>query len=309
MYHIRTKQGVELYMNLKQLEYFLTLAKTEHYGQAAEQVYITEPSLHRAVRELEKELGVPLFEKRGRNIFMTKYGRIFLPYIERSLQEITKGTDILKAFTCPHQGKITLGFIYTMGYTLVPAMIQQFKANDAYQGISFDFVQGTTQTLLQRLKENTIDIAFCSAMGDDGDIQFYPLVEEELVVIVPHNHPLSEKDSVSLREIGDYPFIAFNSQSGLGVWIHGMLEHAKVKANTICHMEEDNAIAGLVASGYGISIVPDFHTLPYYHVKRLRIEDDIEKRYIYMALKKQGALLPVVDTFRQFVLGPWQQGV
>lgn len=64
-------------MNLKQLQYFTKLAETEHYRKAAEALYITEPSLNRAVREMEKELGIQLFEKRGRNIFLNKYGHLF----------------------------------------------------------------------------------------------------------------------------------------------------------------------------------------------------------------------------------------
>lgn len=296
-------------MNLKQLEYFVKLAETEHYRKAAAELYITEPSLNRSIRELEKEMGLPLFEKRGRNIYLNKYGRIFLPYIQRSLQEIAKGTDILRAFTRPDQGKITLGFIYTMGYTLVPDMIRRFKEQGGYQAVSFDFFQGTTSTLLQRLKEEHIDIAFCSAVPDDRELQFYPLVEEDLVVAVPLGHPLSGQDDVALADLANYPFIAFNAQSGLGGWIQGLLDTAQVQPDVICHMEEDNAIAGFVAAGYGVAILPNFYTLKYYHVKCLKIRDAIEKRYIYMALRKQANLLPVVDRFRQFVLGEWQRTV
>lgn len=296
-------------MNLKQLEYFVKLAETEHYRKAAEELYITEPSLNRSIRELEKEIGIPLFDKRGRNIYLNKYGHIFLPYIQRSLQEIAKGTEILKAFTRPDQGTVTLGFIYTMGYTLVPDMIQRFKHDGGNRDVSFDFVQGTTNTLLQRLRDDKIDIAFCSSVPDDRDILFYPLVEEELVLAVPEDHPLAARETVSLRDIGDYPFIAFNAQSGLGIWIRALFEKAGMEPNVVCHMEEDNAMAGLVSTGYGIAILPDFYTLKYYRVKRLRITDALDKRYIYMAMRKQANVLPVVDRFRQFVLREWQRSI
>ena len=83
-------------MNLRQLHYFRTLAKIEHYTQAAAQLSITQPSLSHAITELEKELGVFLFEKQGRNIRLTKYGKIFLTYVDSALCELEKGEKKIK---------------------------------------------------------------------------------------------------------------------------------------------------------------------------------------------------------------------
>ena len=147
-------------VNLKQLEYFVTLAETEHYRKAAESLYITEPSLNRAVRDLEKEMGVPLFEKRGRNIFLTQYGKMFYPYVTKSLEELRRGLQIMKAYTRPDRGLINLGFVYTMGYTAVPNMITQFHNTEGNEAIEFDFIQGTTRELIKKLKEETVDLVF-----------------------------------------------------------------------------------------------------------------------------------------------------
>jgi DNA-binding transcriptional LysR family regulator len=247
-------------MNLKQLQYFSKLADTEHYRKAAEELYITEPSLNRAIRELENELGLQLFEKKGRNIFLNKYGRIFLPYVRRSLQELDKGVDIMKAYTRPDRGNITLGFIYTMGYTFVPELITQFQALPKNTHITFDFVQGTTTKLIRDLKEEKIDMAFCSYVENEPEIMFYPISEEELVVAVPKGHPLSNRGSVSLKELEPYPFISFDKQSGLYDMITQIMDAADSHPHVACHIEEDNAMAGLVASGYGVAIIPNFHT-------------------------------------------------
>lgn len=293
-------------MNLKQLQYFLALAQQEHYRKAAADLYITEPSLNRAIRELEKELGVLLFEKRGRNIYLNKYGRIFLPHVQRSLQELDKGIDLLKAYTLPDEGTIKVGFIYTMGYTLVPQLITQFQSVPDHQRITFDFTQGTTATLLRDLKSEAVDIVFCSATENEPDIQFYPVAEEELVVAVPKNHPLSNKTSIFLKELEPYPFIAFNQNSGLHSLIAKLLERANSHPSIICHMEEDNAMAGFVAAGYGVSILPNFPTLKHYPLTCLTISDPMEKRYLYMAMCKHTMILPVVDRFKRFVLSQWQ---
>ena len=295
-------------MNLKQLQYFTKLAETEHYRKAAEALYITEPSLNRAVREMEKELGIQLFEKRGRNIFLNKYGHLFLPYVKRSLQEPERGVDLLKAYTRPDQGKITLGFIYTMGYTLVPEMITQFQAIDGNGGITFDFHQGTTAALIKELKEEKIDAALCSSVENEPDVLFYPVAEEELVVAVPKGHPLSNRGSVSLKELEPYPLIAFDKSSGLNEMINKLLDQAQVHLKTACHVEEDNAMAGFVAAGYGVAILPDFYTLQYYNLDRIPIADSFERRYLFLALLRQSQVLPVVERFRNFLLSRWQRG-
>ena len=295
-------------MNLKQLQYFLKLAETEHYRKAAESLFITEPSLNRAIREMEKELGNQLFEKRGRNIFLNKYGHLFLPYVKRSLQELERGVDLMKAYTRPDQGKITLGFIYTMGYTLVPEMITQFQAVEGNDGITFDFHQGTTAALIKELKEEKIDAALCSSVENEPDVLFYPVAEEELVVAVPKGHPLSNRGSVSLKELEPYPVIAFDKSSGLNEMINKLLDQAQVHLKTACHVEEDNAMAGFVAAGYGVAILPDFYTLQYYNLDRIPIADSFERRYLFLALLRQSQVLPVVERFRNFLLSRWQRG-
>ncbi len=294
-------------MNLKQLQYFVKLAETEHYRKAAEELYISEPSLNRAIREMEKELGIQMFEKRGRNIFLNKYGRIFLPYITRSLQELEKGIEIMKAYTRPDQGNITLGFVYTLGYLVVPEMITQFQSIADNKHISFDFKQGTTSSLINELKQEGLDIVFCSSVENEPDILFYPIAEEELVVIVPKGHPLSTRASVSIKELEPYPFVSFTKSSGLHDKIAALLEKAECHPRIACHIEEDNAMAGFVATGYGVAIIPDFYTLKYYAVDRIPIADPMDARYLFMAINKQANLLPIVERFRNFVLARWNR--
>lgn len=99
-------------MNLNHLHYFRVLAKTEHYTQAANQLDITQPSLSHAIAALEKDLGCYLFEKQGRNIKLTKYGRIFYEYIDKGLQEVDLGERRLRELTSQEtDGSIWLLFI------------------------------------------------------------------------------------------------------------------------------------------------------------------------------------------------------
>ena len=95
-------------MNLSQLQYFRTLAKEEHYTRAAQILSITQPSLSHAIAQLEQELGTRLFEKKGRNVVLTRYGKIFLPYVEESLKVLEEGVQRTKELNGSKEGMIHL---------------------------------------------------------------------------------------------------------------------------------------------------------------------------------------------------------
>lgn len=294
-------------MNLKQLYYFKMLAKTEHMTQAAEQLSITQPSLSHSMAELEKELGTFLFEKEGRNIRLTKYGQFFLSYVERSLAELEQGEKALKELVSPDEGHIDLAFIYTLGPYFAPLLLKEFKQIEAHKKISFSFYQGNTKDILAELKSEKIDIAFCSMMMPDAQIHFEPIAEEEIVLIVPLDHPLADYDEIDLADTATYPFVSFNKKSGLRPTIDAMLAEANVKPKIVCEVEEDHTMAGFVAFGHGIGILPKIPALDFYQVKIIHITKPTYQRYIYVAFLKNHYLSPATKLFRDFVIDYGQQ--
>ncbi|HEY8805464.1 MAG TPA: LysR family transcriptional regulator [Clostridium sp.] len=287
-------------MNLKHLQYFRVLASLEHYTRAADQLYITQPSLTYAISELEKELGTHLFEKQGRNIHLTKYGRFFLTYVDTSLNKLEQGVKELRELTSPTHGTIDFAFIYTLGPHFVPTMLQTFSSEKGNENISFSFSQGNTQNIIQGLKDEKFDLAFCSLAEDEPDIDFVPLVQQELVIIVPYNHPLANCDSIDLKDTAAYPFVFFNKQSGIRPLIDSLFTKVGVTPRIICEVEEDNAVAGLVSINYGIAIIPRIWLLNHFDVKILPIHAPFHERFIYIASMKNKYLSPTVHRFRDF---------
>lgn len=289
-------------MNLKHLEYFRILAKLEHYTQASEELSITQPTLTYAISELEKELGAYLFEKSGRNIRLTKYGSFFLRYVDSALNELEKGEKELRELVSPIHGKIDLAFIYTLGPHLIPSMIKAFFNNETHKNITFSFNQKNTKSIIKGLKDEKYDLAFCSLVEDESDIEFIPLVKQKLVLVVSSNHPLAAKDSIDLKETLDYPFISFNKESGLRPLIDNLFKKVNISPNIICEVEEDNALAGLVSINYGIAVVPNIWVLKHFDIKILDIINPPHERFIYMATVKNRYLSPTVHLFRNFVI-------
>ena len=183
-------------MNLSQLQYFKTLAKEEHYTRAAQILSITQPSLSHAIAQLEQELGTRLFEKKGRNVVLTRYGKIFLPYVEESLKVLEEGVQRTKELNGSKEGMIHLAYIYTLGSTFVPKMVRRFL--DAYPDyhIEFHFIVGTTGDILEGLKSDRYDMVFSSYQDGEPDIEFRQIGDQKLVLAVPKNHPLAMYDTV-----------------------------------------------------------------------------------------------------------------
>ena len=288
-------------MNLNYLRYFRVLAKMEHYTKAAEELAITQPSLSHAMSTLEKELGTYLFEKDGRNIKLTKYGKIYYEYVERALGELEEGEKRIKELIGIGTGSVELGYIFTLGPEFVPKLVNGFINEEGNSKVKFTFGQGTTSCLLKDLKSEKYDIVFSSIAKDEEEIEFVPIMEEELVVIVDKDHVLASKSSVDLAEISEYPFIAFGNKSGIRQIIDGLFKAVDNKPNIICEVEENNAIAGLVEVKYGISIVPKITALKYFNVKILPISNPQHKRYIYMATLKNKYQSPTMKMFKNYV--------
>ena len=108
-----------------------------------------------------------------------------------------------------------IGYIYTLGSHLIPEMLKNYLKEKEGNRIKFSFGQGTTKQMIAQLKDGVYDFVFASYVNGEKDLEFYPITKEELVLIVPKDHPLAGADSVDLKDTIDYPYIAFSENSGL----------------------------------------------------------------------------------------------
>lgn len=288
-------------MNLNQLTYFMTLAQIENYTKAAKRLDITQPSLSHAISNLEKELQVPLFERHGRNVTMTKYGELFLKYVQDSLHTLNLGIARIQEEAKIPGGRISIGYIHTQGSRFIPSLVKGFLGEQE-ERVDFRFQNAATRTLIQGLKEERFDVIFCSWVEGEREINFVPVAEEKLVAIVPEEHPLAEKSTVTIKELGNYPQVAFPPSSGLYFVIQELFEKENIIPNTVFEVEEDGALAGMVAEGFGVGIVPDvpvIHTLP---LKILDIENLHYRRYIYMGTLKKRHFSPLMEDFFEYII-------
>lgn len=177
----------------------------EHYTRAADLLAITQPSLSHAISSLESELGVKLFKKNGRNVTLTKYGKSFLTDAEDILQKLDASVGSLQ-LAGKGEGHIDIAFLRTLGSDFVPRILRRFL--DENQGKQIDFAlhcdKVITNEILKGIKEQKYDIGFCSKINDEPLIEFIPVAKQDLVVIVPEDHPLASRSEIHLEETLEY---------------------------------------------------------------------------------------------------------
>ncbi|MHC5249467.1 LysR family transcriptional regulator [Enterococcus sp. LJL90] len=289
-------------MNLRQLEYFVTLADTEHMTKAATLLNTSQPNLSHAMSELEKELGAALFEKVGRNIRLTKYGRFYYSYVATALNEINKGQQELQNLISPDTGQIDFGYIYTMGAELSPSLTRKFLSIPGNEKINFHFSQGNSQTIIKKLRAADIDIALASKINQTDDIHYQAIAEQKIVLVVNQDHPLADKNQVYLKETSDFPYIYFNQESGLRPYVDELMALQHLQPEIVCEVEEDHSMLGFIGYDFGIGLMPDIPSISAYPVKKIEILDQREPRLIYLATRKGTPLSPVAQRFYDFCL-------
>lgn len=288
-------------MNLFYLRYFVTLAHEKHYTRAAKQLCITQPSLSHAIDQLEAELGVQLFEKSGRNTTLTAFGKDFLACAERTLGTLDAGVDAIKR-SAAGEGMIRLGFVRPLGIKFIPGLAAEFLKENPEKNIGFTFSTDVTGKLLDGMKEEQYDILFCSEPPKELGFKEIPVKKQELVLIAPSSHPLATRDEVSLDETADFDYVYFHEDSGIRKVIDDMFVRAGLTPKIAYETEEDEVIAGLVAAGFGVAIVPYMDMLQKLDVKILKITSPSYERSFFMVNDAGKYMSPAVRHFYDFVV-------
>ncbi len=289
-------------MNLDHLRYFVKLSELRHYTRAAEQLCISQPSLSHAISQLESELGVPLFEKSGRNTVLTRYGEEFLECAQRSLGILDAGMESLQR-SAKGEGVVRLGFLRTLGVDFIPKLTSDFIAADPNSGVEFSFHSDLSSGLIDGLLQHKFDLVFCSEPERSLGLTATPVTSQKLVMIVPNGHPLADRGSIGLAETLEYPAVWFAKGSGLRKVVDGMYEQVGGKPISVVETEEDEVIAGLVAAGFGIAVVPDMDMLHKLDISVLEITSPPYHRDFFMVWDDSVFMSPAAQRFRSFVLG------
>lgn len=196
-------------MELRQIKYFIEVAKQEHVTEAANQLHVAQSAVSRQIARLEDELGVVLFARDGRNVKLTHIGKIFLGHIENAMEEIDKSVKAVKDYLNPKQGMIRIGFPNSLAAKTLPRVISAFRKQ--YPEIGFKFWQGSNKELRGLVENGEIDLAFVSPVPTDSKINTHIFFSERMRALLPFHHPLAQKKEIRLFELRKEPFVLFQT--------------------------------------------------------------------------------------------------
>lgn len=288
-------------MNLNQLSYFQTVARLQHYGKAAETLNISQPSLSKSISNLEEELGLYLFEKSGRNVVLTKYGQVFLDHVDRILSEVETATKKMRQLASPEEGHVDIAYVSPLAKNYIPQSVRRFRNTEQNQQITFSFSTGMTSVLLRGLRDETYDVVFGSYVENESSLEFFPILKQAIVLIVPKSHLLAGRKSVTLEELAPYPFIAYERSSGCGLDIRKLFQDHHFHPAVVCESPDESSITELVAMEIGISLVADVSAIHHPDVCVIPLEEPRTEHTVYMIYHKYRYLTPAVLNFIQFI--------
>ncbi len=288
-------------MTLNQLTYFYHAATLQHFNQAAEKANISEPSLSRSIAALEAEFNVILFEKKGRNVQLTKAGNVLLKHATYILNEV-QATENKMHQIATDGGHIDIAYVSPLARNYVPRTVRAFLSKSQNKNVIFNFHQDITSKNVEGLKLGNYDLIFGSYAENEPDIEFIPIIQQEMVVILPKNHPSAHLPFVSSEIFGQYPVLGYDRSSGLGKYTHSFFNKHHILPEFICESPDENGIASLVAEVFGIALVADVESI---HRDDIIIKPLIPaetfSHTVYMGYLRDHYQLPAVKRLIDFI--------
>lgn len=289
-------------MELRQLKYFIEVAKREHISLASENLHIAQSAVSRQIGNLEAELGVQLLEREGRNVKLTQIGRLFAEQAVIALKAIDNAKQLVNEYADPERGTIRIGFPSSLASNTLPQMIAAFKK--IHPDVNFHLRQGSYPFLTKGVKKRDVDLALIGPVpSKDPDIRSDILFMENVVILLPETHPLADQSSLALQQLAKDSFVLFPK----GYVLRKIVEDACLQAGFrpfIPYEGEDlDAIKGLVSAGIGITVLPELllvDNLPKGTVKVNIIEPEV-KRSVGIISPKHRELSPSEQLFYDFV--------
>jgi LysR family transcriptional regulator, hydrogen peroxide-inducible genes activator len=247
-------------MTLTELKYIVAVAREKHFGKGADACHVSQPTLSVAVKKLEDELQVKIFERNANEITVTSLGDEIIRQAQSVLEQADNIKEIARRGKDPLSGSLRLGVIYTIGPYLLPALVRKIIANTPQMPLMLQ--ENFTVRLLDELRNGDIDCAILAEPFPDNNLAIAPLYDEPFMAAVPSSHPLAQRDSVTAEEMKSETMLLLgNGHCFRDHVLEVCPEFARFSSNAdgIRKSFEGSSletILHMVAAGMGITLVP-----------------------------------------------------
>ncbi len=289
-------------ITFRQLEVFEVVARLLSYTKAAKQLHLSQPAVSMQIKQLEQNVGLPLFEQLGRKIYLTEAGREMYHYCKSIAQQLEEAEEVLERLKGLKSGRLEIS-VATTANAFVTHMLSKF--NKRYEGATVSLDVTNREQLLRQLADNEKDIVIMGRPPDDADLTTEVFADNPLVVIAAPDHPLTDNQPIALSELQAQTFVVREQGSGTRTAMQRFFAEHNLSITSSMEMNENESIKQAVQAGMGLGVV-SIHTieleLETNRLVILNVESFPIMRHWYLVHRKEKRLSPITQTFKEFVL-------
>jgi DNA-binding transcriptional LysR family regulator len=247
-------------VEFRHLKYFLAVAEELSFSRAAKRLFISQPPLTRQIRQLEEELGVELFSRTNKGVELTHAGAHFKTEAERLLSLADQSVDRTRLAQSGELGRLEIGLFGSAIFSIIPAMLHQFRALYPMVEIALHTLSKTEQ--ITALREGRLTIGFNRLYPQAADMMIEKVLSERIVLATHCDHPFAQKRRVAFKSLANEPLILFPNKArpSLADEVIALCRNAGFTPNVVQETEDVTTSIALVSLGFGICCVPESTT-------------------------------------------------
>lgn len=272
-------------MTIRHLEIFIKVAECGKMRQAAEELFISQPSVSQAIKEIEDHYGVKLFERLSKKLFITEQGERLLKHATHIVKSFDQMEE--EIFSMGQSLTLRIGGTVTVGSCLMPVVIKQFE--QANPEIDTKIIIHNITEIHEQISNSTLDIGIVEGEVSGDDLTSIPICTDQLVLIASKNHPLVQKDKITLADLQGQDIIVREEGSSARIIFDHLLKEHHIAMNEKWYSTNTESIKNAVLAGQGVAVLSNLLLGNEIHsgsVRIIPIEDVLIQRNIYLVYHK-----------------------
>ncbi|WP_431903859.1 LysR family transcriptional regulator [Nonomuraea sp. bgisy101] len=244
-------------MELRQLDYFVAVAEEANFTRAAERLHVAQPWVSAQIRQLERELGQPLFDRSGRTVSLTEVGAAVLPYARAALSAVEGARRTVDEFAGLVRGRVAIGTSSSLASLIdLPELLTGFHLR--HPAVEITLTEDTTDGMIERVRAGRLDLAVLGlGRTTPPDISLHTIAADALVVAVAHDDPFARRTSLTLQDIAERPLICLREGTGMRTTMNEAFAAARIKPHIAFEASDVNLLIQLTAKGLGVAVLPE----------------------------------------------------
>lgn len=245
----------DIRLDIRHLEYFSEVAEHLSFTKASQSLHVTQPSISKAIKNLEDELGVPLFYRSSKQLELTDAGKAVLINAKKVLEAFNNLTLELTDMMELKTGEIRIGIPPIVGAAFFSKLIGQFK--ETYPEVKITLTEVGTKKIKQGVENGSLDIGLiCTFPTQNSPFEIIKALKDPLMLIVHHDHPLAKKEKVHFSDLEYEPFILYRKDFSLYDKIIEECGKHQFQPNIVCESSQKDFILGMVEGKLGVALLP-----------------------------------------------------